>query len=167
MSASQKTTKYSPLKVDDVVKYFLWKGQESKRPITNKKLQKLLYYAQAWSVTMNDQPLFEDKIEAWVHGPVVRSVYNNFRKFGYSTIDAAVDSKELNEIPSKSKTFLDEIWRLYGKFDSSYLEMLTHSEEPWQMAREGLVSHEGSNNEITLESMKEYYSQKLQVAQEK
>ena len=162
MSHNQKAPQLNTIKVSDVAKYFLLKGQEAKRPVTNKKLQKLLYYAQAWPVTMKDHPLFEDKIEAWVHGPVVRSVYNQFRQFGYSPIEAEINSKELEKIPAEAKSFLDEIWRLYGKFDSHYLEMLTHSEEPWQLAREGLNAHEGSDNEITLASMKDYYSKKLQ-----
>lgn len=58
---------------------------------------------------------------------------------------------------------VDEIWKVYGKFDAEYLEMLTHSEKPWQEAREGLQSHESSENEIPTEMMRSFYSEKLAI----
>lgn len=48
-------------------------------PTTNLKLQKLLYYSQAWYLALYDLPLFDDRIEAWVHGPVVPPVYGAFK----------------------------------------------------------------------------------------
>lgn len=155
------TNKVSAL---SVAEYFIDKANKEEKPITNKKLQKLVYYAQAWSLVLKNTELFDEKIEAWVHGPAIKSIYTSYKKFGFSPIKKATDSEALKTIPADTKTLLDSIWTVYGKFDGDYLEMLTHSESPWQDAREGLQSSENSENEITIASMKSFYSQKLQQA---
>ncbi|MBU3979271.1 DUF4065 domain-containing protein [Patescibacteria group bacterium] len=141
--------------VDKVAKYFLWKAAKEKRKISNKKLQKLLYYAQAWYLAIKNRPLFKDEIEAWIHGPTVRSVYNNFKKFGFNPITTEVNEKDLGNL--RDDELLNDVWQLYGKYDADYLEALTHNEKPWQTAREGLEFDESSDNIISQDSMKEYY----------
>ncbi len=142
----------------EIAKYFIHIANRESKHITNKKLQKLLYYAQAWSVTARQKPLFRDKIEAWVHGPAIRSVYLKYKSFGFAQILQVVAESELSKITIDDKKFLDEVCTVYGKFDSSYLEQLTHSEKPWLDAREGLEAHVGSENEITHVSMEEFYA---------
>src|SRR3989338_3691758 len=137
---SQKT-----LKARDVGRYFLYLASQEKEPITNKK------------------KLFSEPIEAWVHGPAVRSLYVLYKKFGFEPIQEEIKSDTLN-ISGKSKELIDTVWNAYGKLDAGYLEMLTHSEEPWRQARKGLQHYENSENEISLESMKNYYSEKLEEA---
>jgi len=161
MSRQTKT-----LKALDVGKYFIYLANQGKKPITNKKLQKLVYYSQAWSLALNDKKLFKEPIEAWVHGPAVRSLYLQYKNFGFSPIKEEIDTKSI-KIPAKDKKLLDEIWKVYGKLDAEYLEMLTHSEQPWQEARDGLQSSESSDNEISTKSMKSFYSAKLEKAQKK
>ncbi len=68
----------------NIAEYFLWKASNESRPVTNKKLQKLLYYAQAWSLVLRDKKLFDDKIEAWIHGPAIRKVYLGYKEFGFN-----------------------------------------------------------------------------------
>ncbi len=144
---------------EKVAKYFLWKASQENKKISNKKLQKLLYYAQAWYLAIKDKPLYKEPIEAWVHGPTVRSIYDEFKSFGFDPIDILVTEKEVKEL--KDDDLLNDVWKIYGKFDANYLEMLTHSEEPWQIARENLEYNESSNNIITLDSMKEFYRKLL------
>lgn len=161
MNIMSTTNKVSAL---SVAEYFLNKSNAEDKPLTNKKLQKLVYYAQAWSMVLRNQRLFDDKVEAWVHGPAIKSVYDNYKGYGFSTIKKSPDEKVIEAIPAEIKKLLDSIWSVYGKFDADYLEMLTHSEAPWQQAREGLQTSENSENEITVESMKDFYGQKLQQA---
>ena len=149
-----------------VAKYFIDKANKEKKPITNKKLQKLVYYAQAWSLVLNNKKLFNEPIEAWVHGPAVRSLYVQYKKFGFEPIREAIKADTLN-IPGKTKELLDTVWNAYGKLDAGYLEMLTHSEEPWREAREGLQSSESSGNEISPRTMKSYYFKKMEEAKNK
>jgi uncharacterized phage-associated protein len=149
------------LNAKQVALYFLFKSKEGNKTISNKKLQKLLYYAQAWSMVLRKKKLFSDQIEAWVHGPAIRGIYLEYKKFGFGPIEKKVDQKTILNISSEVRNFLDQIWNVYGKFDPAFLEQLTHSEAPWQMAREGLEPHMGSGNIISLNSMRDFYSLKL------
>lgn len=149
-----------------VAQYFIYLSNKDKKAITNKKLQKLVYYSQAWSLVLHNKKLFRDPIEAWVHGPAVRNLYIQYKKFGFNPITEEVDEKTI-KIQTKDKKLLNEVWKVYGKFDSEYLEMLSHLEQPWQDARSGLQDHESSNNEITAEAMKGFYVAKLEKVQSK
>lgn len=149
-----------------VAAFFIKKAIEEKKPLTNKKLQKLLYYAQAWSLVIRKKLLFKEKIEAWVHGPAVRRAYLEYKKFGFNPIVKDVDTKVLADIPEETIELLNEVWRVYGQLDASYLELLTHSEKPWRDARNSLQSFEDSENEITAESMKNFYKEKIEAGEE-
>ncbi len=149
-----------------VAEYFIRKSQLDSRVVTNKKLQKLLYYAQAWSLVFNDKKIFDDPIEAWVHGPAVPAVYSEFKKFGSGNISLIVDEKDFDFLLPEDKTVLDDVWKAYGKFDGDYLEILAHNESPWQTARDGIDADESSSNEISVELMKEYYGRRLKEIKE-
>lgn len=153
-----------PLKPLDIGRYFLYIASQEKEPITNKKLQKLVYYAQAWSLVLNRKKLFNEAIEAWVHGPAIRSLYGQFKNYGFNPIKEEVSADSI-KIPDEIKELLDQVWKVYGKMDAGYLEMLTHSEKPWQEARKGLQNHEKSGNEISLKTMHAFYTEKLEKAQ--
>ena len=129
-------------------------SHEKRAPISNLKLQKLLYYAQAWHLALFEKPLFEDAIEAWVHGPVVPSVFRQYKEFRWNPIAL----RETNPLPARIERHLQEVWNVYGKFDASTLERRTHGEDPWKDARGGLSPDESSNAVISRRSMKAYYS---------
>ena len=145
-----------------VAKYFVWKANTEKKPITNKKLQKLVYYGQAWHLVFYDTPLFTEPIEAWVHGPAVRSLYGQYRRFGFDPIEEKISKKDLVGLNIEDRELLDEVWSLYGGYDAEYLERLAHHEGPWQQARNGLDLSDISDNVINHESMKTYYSKVLE-----
>lgn len=147
-----------------VAEYFIWKSSQENKPVTNKKLQKLLYYAQAWSLVVRERKLFKEKIEAWIHGPAIREIYLEYKKFGFEPIVKEVSNSTIKKFSLKISKFLNEIWRVYGKYDAGYLEYLTHSEKPWQSAREGIEPHIGSENEISLDLMKDFYTKRLKEA---
>jgi uncharacterized phage-associated protein len=155
------TKKISALTVAD---YFIDKANKEKIIITNKKLQKLVYYAQAWSLVLRNKKLFDEKIEAWVHGPAIKSIYAKYKTFGFLSIKREIDESVIKNISKNTQKLLDEVWSVYGNFDADYLEMLTHSETPWKEAREGLQGSENSKNEITPKSMKTFYAQKLEMS---
>ncbi len=147
-----------------IAEFFIQKANLSGKVITNKKIQKLVYYAQAWSLVVNKKPLFKEKIEAWVHGPAIKSVYAKYKEFGFNPIKKEPDIELINKISDIDKNLLEQVWKLYGKYDSSYLEMLTHSEAPWQDARAGLEASENSEQEITRKSMMDFYTRKMEEA---
>lgn len=162
---SNKKTQLSALEIG---MYFLYLGDKEKKPITNKKLQKLLYYAQAWSLVLHrNKKLFDNRIEAWLHGPAIAEVYRQYKCFGFSPIKVEIDFEVIKSIPINTKRLLDDIWKIYGKFDASYLEILSHKEDPWKIARSDVGEFNPSDNEITPKSMKTFYSKMLKNIREK
>ena len=152
----------SPKKAINVAKYFIKKNTEDGKGLDKLKLQKLLYYAQAWNLVLNKEPLFSERIEAWVHGPVVPEVYQEFKNFDFINLkEGFITESDLNQFSKEEKNVLDNVWELYGKYDGPYLEFLTHNESPWQEARNELSSDKPSRATISLESMMDYYSKKL------
>jgi len=136
----------------DVTGYILQKYG----PMTHMKLQKLLYYSQAWSLVWDERPIFGDPIQAWVNGPVVRSVYAELRQsFNVSSDDLSTGPDLLDK---SAKETVDVVLEFYGQRSAQYLSDLTHMEDPWNEARKGLSPNERSEREITHASMAEYYS---------
>src|SRR6267142_7242145 len=125
-------TRLSALQVAD---YLIFKAQVEGTQITNKRLQKLLYYVQAWSAALKNQKAFKDRIEAWIHGPAIKKVYLEYKAFGAEPITKTVTSEMIKDINAETRALIDDVWKVYSKYDTSYLEYLTHSEAPWQLAR--------------------------------
>jgi uncharacterized phage-associated protein len=138
----------------DVAKYILAHFRAKATPINNLKLQKLLYYTQAWHAAIFGTPLFADKIEAWVHGPVVPCVYQDYKSFWWSPITSDVSY----EAPPEAAELIDNVLVAYGELNAWDLEKLSHSEDPWKRARAGIPPDQASKSIITLDSMKAFYS---------
>ncbi|MGK7944953.1 MAG: Panacea domain-containing protein [Microcystaceae cyanobacterium] len=134
----------------DVATYIL----NQKSPITAIKLQKLVYYAQAWSLVWDEKPLFQERIEAWANGPVIPELYECHRgQFEVESLSVG----DPDNLTNTQKETIDEVLNFYGDKSSQWLSELTHKEMPWIQARQGLAPGERGNQEITLDSMAEYY----------
>jgi|SRR6185295_9910827 len=135
----------------DVAAYILAKLGE----MTAMKLQKLVYYSQAWSLVWDERPMFRARIEAWANGPVVPALYQEhkgqFKVRKWSHGDPAALDKDAQET-------IDAVLKFYGPKTSQWLSDLTHSERPWQAARGSLAPGERGAGVITHASMHEYYS---------
>lgn len=119
--------KYSAM---DIAKWFTKWSDFNDADLSNMKLQKLLYYAQGHYLAEYGEPLFDEEIEAWSHGPVVPVVYQSYKEFGPNDIPAA-DDFELSQIDPKTTEFLQKVWNTYGGFAAWKLRSMTHSEGPW------------------------------------
>lgn len=137
--------------VFEIANWFL-----SKESMTQKKIQKLCYYAQAWCYALNDYRLIDTVFEAWVHGPVSPALYDKFKSFGYNSIRLA--GKYTVNIAEADIELLESVWETYGDHTGNALEALSHSEPPWIEARVGYAPNERCNVPISVESMKKYYS---------
>lgn len=137
----------------DIARYFL-----SKESMTHLKLQKLCYYAQAWYYTLRREQLVPVSFQAWIHGPVSYALYMQYKQWGWYMIPQTCGGFN---IPEDTKQFLDKIYELYGRLSGAELEELTHSEKPWQNARQGYSPNEYCNIEIKLNDMADYYSSLL------
>jgi len=138
---------------------------ENEETITHMKLQKLLYYVQAWSLALLHRAMFADRIEAWAHGPVVPKVYQTFKVFGREPI-AAIGQWNGSSFSEEEKNVLRIVKKLYGNFDAPVLRKFTHNEAPWIKARHGLPDGENSNKEISNNDMQAFYCDKGKTYEE-
>lgn len=148
-------------KVSAVANEFLEKSNE----ISVLKLVKLCYIAQGFSLAVLDRPIFtDDKIEAWKYGPVVPSIYHEFKHFGRENINTKSQFITLTEdfdfIPETptltnedDKKIVQIVWNMYGGLSASRLVDLTHKNgSPWW-----LTYRPNCNNIIPNDLIKEYY----------
>lgn len=145
-------------KASEIASFFLAFSHECGDPISNLKLQKLLYYAQAWWLAIEDNPLFDEPIEAWVHGPVVPSEYHRFKGWAWKPIE---DNPGMPELSATVRLHLEDVMGVYGVMTAYQLELLTHEEDPWKHARVGVAADEPSNAPISQDSMKTFYRARL------
>lgn len=123
------------------------------------KLQKLVYYCQAWHLAWDDHELFPDEVQAWANGPVVRSLYDSHRgKFSVGATGGGDHGLAMNEIET-----IEAVLRVYGKMSGADLAALTHREPPWRdaRARARLKDGERGNEIISKAAMAEYYQSLL------
>lgn len=144
----------SKISADDIANYLLALAQQVGDTVTNLKLQKLVYYAQAWFLAFYNRPLFDDRLEAWVHGPAVPSLYRRFKRYQWRPI---LQQAVFPDMSKQVREHLDETFGAYARFSAWDLERMTHSERPWQEARRGLSKDENGDREISHDSMRSFY----------
>ncbi len=155
-------TMYKPI---DIANRFLSEiDREAGDSITHLKLQKLLYYAQAWSLTLWNTPLFKENFQAWTHGPVLKSIFQEFKSAGYDVLPAP--TADLPDFDEQADYVLKEVNRIYGEMSAKSLEELTHREDPWRIARGDLPLEAACTKVITKDSMKTFYSELLRKVNE-
>lgn len=123
--------------------------------MTAMKLQKLVYYCQAWSLVWDEKPLFDEKIQAWANGPVCPDLFAAHK--GHYTVNASLFNGDERNLSKTQIETIDAVLRDYGNKSSQWLSDLTHMEDPWRHAREGCLDGERCDKEITHESMMNYY----------
>jgi uncharacterized phage-associated protein len=120
--------------------------------ISNLKLQKMLYYMQGFHLACFNTPLFDEDIEAWQYGPVVPSVYDNFKSMGNKGIEYNDDTITLS---TEEESLFDEVYSVYGKFSAIGLMNMTHEEMPWKTTPAGV------GNVISHDKMKSFFKKRL------
>jgi uncharacterized phage-associated protein len=140
----------------DIAAFLISETIKKDETISNKKLQKLLYYSQGWYLALANMMLFDDEIEAWAHGPVVRKVYNAYKDYGFSDIREISGSHK--QIETDVRTYLNSVLKYYGPLGADELERMTHAGEPWRNARGNKMPHERADKKIALTDMRTYFS---------
>lgn len=142
-----------------IANYFL-----TRSALTPKKIQKLVYYAYSWFIALNNENaneitniLFDERPEAWLHGPVFPNLYNHFRDFNWHEVPRI--EREMVFANNDINNFLDNIWNVFGELSADELEYMTHQETPWINARSNVNSNEPSNNLISLVDIFNFYNE--------
>jgi len=135
----------------EIAKYFIALTEEDTGDsITNLKLQKLTYYAQGFNLALYDEPLFNEPIEAWMHGPVVPNLYYSYKKHGSNPIPKPI-GMDFDRYNERTKELLNQVQEVYGQFSAWKLRDLTHEEAPW------INSYQKPDCTIKHEDMKEFF----------
>jgi len=146
------------VKAQDVTDLILYWANRDGDLISNLKLQKLLYYAQAWYLVNFDAPLFGDSIEAWDFGPVIPDLYRKYKRFGCNPIkyhDKA--GKEEKQFSKPQLGFLAEFYDVYIGIPAHTLVNISHNEKPW------IEGHRRASKVIDVSTMQEYYTEKYKA----
>lgn len=118
------------LTASEVAEYVIAYSTDHGDPLSESKLQCLLYYAQAWHLALFDRRLFTDQIEAWENGPVLPLVFENFER-----LSSGQDDDECEVLDTIVQDHLDCIMEKYGSMTDAHLQALTQHEAPWIVAR--------------------------------
>ncbi len=137
--------------VQDVAAYIL----QRLGPTSAMKLQKLVYYSQAWSLVWDDAPLFAEDIEAWANGPVVPALYQQHK--GKFKVEPGSLQGDPAKLTKPQRETVDAVLDFYGSKSPQWLSDLTHREAPWRDARAGVAPGERSSEPIPVAAMAEYY----------
>ena len=163
-------------KASDIAKWFLLKNNAEIREhevtnddyevyegITHLKLQKLLYYAQGISLGMYGKPLFNENIEAWQHGPVVKQVYSEYSKFGRNNIQIEMDKDTeeiMNEIENDKEVseILNLTYDNFAIYTAWQLRQMTHQDNtPWDITQKT----KGLGNKIDNDLIEKYFKEEI------
>lgn len=126
--------------------------------VTNLRLQRLLYFAQAWYLAIHDEPLFKSHFEAWVNGPIQPEVFIYYSHFEYRPINIP---RPRVKFPKKIEDHLVSLMTSYGTINSFELELQAQRDLPWMEARGGLPPKAHSTNKIKISTMKSFYRKRL------
>lgn len=154
----------------DVARYVINYSNECGYGISNLKLQKVLYFIQAYFLTGTDskEPCFSNRIEAWDFGPVVPKAYHEFKQYGSGNIpkiDSYIvfDSENIwnmhrepyssDVIATDDRKIIAEIVDNFSNYSASDLVDLTHRQAPW---RNAYIPYR--NREITIDAIRGYFS---------
>ena len=127
-------------------------GEEAD-PLTNLRLQKLLYYTQAWSLIIRESELFSDEIEAWRHGPVVPAVYQVLRNTPIHP-DAFATAPDLQ---AEEANFVRHVWEAYNQYSALQLSRMTHAESPWRKAWGERPTDGSGNDPISVIDLEDFF----------
>jgi uncharacterized phage-associated protein len=152
--------------INNVCDYIIMMCKSGGEQLNLLKLQKLLYYVQAWSLAFTGKPFFNGKFQAWVHGPVNREIYQRFSgtKTLYSTVDESDMQPDFNpetSLSAEDRLHIDNVLEVYASYSGSELEAEAHGEEPWIKARGNCRPSERCESELDEELMKKFYASRL------
>lgn len=121
------------------------------------KLQKIVFYSQAYNLVKYNRPLFDEEIQAWANGPVVPALFSLHRR-QFVIKKGFFSGWAKGCLSAQDASVVDHVVNRLGEKSGAELSELTHNEDPWRNARKGVPESERSNNIISNASIRDYYS---------
>ena len=168
MLRRKRKTEHYTYEARDVSHYIIVYSNNKDYGVSNLKLQKLLYFIQAYFLANDYPPCFYEKIEAWSFGPVVPEVYREYKQYGAMDIPTSdyyfkIDENNILDshrvyyediIAGQDKFIIREIVDRFADYAATDLVAITHKQRPWIEA-----FAKGRNSEITTEAIKNYFKE--------
>lgn len=163
--------------VGSVANYILDLGDRDGVPLSPMKLQKLVYLAHGWHWAVADAPLLDEAVEAWKFGPVIPSLYHEFKSFGSGRIEgdrfvelvrnraggaAWVPCRlpEDSEEATVARAVIDRVWQVYKEYTAVQLSNLTHElGTPWRQTWDAMGSRKMRGKDIAEEVIRDHFKQ--------
>ncbi len=141
-------------KAIDVANFFIKLANDAgEEGMTNLRVNKLLYFAQAWSLARLGKELFAEDFQVWSLGPVLPEIYRTFQKYGKNVIPEVYGMYSEKVFSSEQVELLLDVAREYRKFSTTHLVDITHIPEgPW-----GNVYAEGAKKVTPKQDIKDYF----------
>ena len=170
----------APYSAKAIANAFLDIAARERKSLTPLKLQKLVYFAHGWYLGLFGEPLIDEQVEAWRYGPVIRSVYDEFKTFGNSPITRhatefnfspgdngtgnTLRPFQLEKVPAptdkETQKFLKRVWEVYSRYTAIQLSNLTHVQgSPWQQIWHPQLP---KGTDIPKEHIQEFFRNKIQ-----
>ena len=158
-----------------VANYFLTLGQRDSIPLSPMKVQKLVYFAHGWHLALTGQPLINEQVEAWQYGPVVDTLFHEFKIYGNQPIDDLATSYDWKSetwfapnvddpdyatcinVPL-AKKLMDRVWDTYGQISAIRLSNMTHEPGgPWDLVVKEYKGQVPKGTDIPWEAITKYF----------
>ena len=139
------------------------------KPPSQMKLQKLIFFAHGWNLALFGSPLVDEQFQAWRYGPVIPSVYHEFKNYGVLGIDQegskfvptegfGWETPKVEDPTGMTQALVQKVWDVFGEFTGTELSEMTHvSGSPWSRVRGGRLDNE-RNIPIPNELIRDYFT---------
>jgi len=133
-----------PHSVLAIANEFLTRASTREISLTPMHLQKLCYFAHGFNLALTEQPLTNDRIEAWEFGPVFPSLYDALKRYGAREVGEQIREKNwasdamrgdvvVDTFAREEQELIDDVFETYGNFEAYKLSALTHEAgSPWE-----------------------------------
>lgn len=136
--------------VQNIAEYVIWYSEKQDLGISNLKLQKILYFIQAYFLICSGKPCFCEKVEAWDFGPVIPDVYRIYKQYGGTDIPRIPEKEPC--LAQSDKERINKVVDKFADYSAADLTEITQKQLPWME-----VYAPKKNNEISTVSMKQYF----------
>lgn len=132
---------HAPYNPKAIANYFLERGADEGRALDPIKLQKLVYNAHGWYMAMHGEPLIDETVEAWPYGPVVPTLYHEFKRFGAKPIrskaiefhGSELTHPHVDRTDEQTRAVLERVWKTHRDLSGMQLSHLSHRpDSPWE-----------------------------------
>lgn len=117
-----------------IAKYVITREADDGRSVSNLRLQKLLYFIQASFIQQKKEPCFFEEFYAWDYGPVIPTVYREYKVYGSASIPPQRFGDSALKIKTEDKRIINETLDICKDYSTNQLVSITHKQDPWKKA---------------------------------